>query len=88
MEKVYITESVYRAYELGDHTPKPELLPRLGKALGVSLEYSSAPVFKNNYEFAYTPLEHEDDYGYRVRILMGRPQSASVLATRWASSPI
>lgn len=34
MEKVYIIESVYRAYELGDHTPKPELLPRLGSVRG------------------------------------------------------
>ena len=42
-------------------------------ALGVSLEYLSAPVFKNNYEFAYTPLEHEDDYGYRVRNFDGAP---------------
>lgn len=65
-DKAYITESAYRAYELGDRNPKPEILDRIAKALGVRPEYLSAPTFRNRREFAYTLLENEDIFGYTV----------------------
>lgn len=34
-DKAHITESAYRAYELGDRNPKPEILDRIAKVLGV-----------------------------------------------------
>lgn len=46
-DKAHITESAYRAYELGDRNPKPEVLNRIAKVLGVRPEYLSAPTFKN-----------------------------------------
>lgn len=42
--KARITESAYRAYELGDRNPKPEILNRVAKALGVRPEYLSAAI--------------------------------------------
>ena len=64
--KARITESAYRAYELGDRNPKPEILNRVAKALGVRPEYLSAPSFKNRREFAYALLENENTFGYTV----------------------
>lgn len=52
VDKACITESVYRAYELGDRNPKPEILDRIVKVLGVRPEYLSAPAFRNRCEFA------------------------------------
>lgn len=66
-DKAHITESAYRAYELGDRNPKPETLDRIAKALGVRPEYLSAPTFRNRREFAYAILENEDALGYTVR---------------------
>ena len=51
-DKAHITESAYRAYELGDRNPKSEILDRIAKVLGVRPEYLSAPVFRNRREFA------------------------------------
>lgn len=64
--KAGITESAYRAYELGDRNPKPEVVGRIAKALEVSSEYLSTPTFKNRQEFAYALLENEDVFGYTV----------------------
>lgn len=72
-DKARITESAYRAYELGDRNPKPEILGRIAKALGVRLEYLSAPMFRNRREFAYAILENEDVFGYTVRDIDGVP---------------
>lgn len=72
-DKACITESAYRAYELGDRNPKPEILDRIAKALGVRPEYLSAPTFKNRREFAYAILENEDSFGYTVREIDGVP---------------
>lgn len=72
-DKAHITESVYRAYELGDGNPKPEILDRIAKALGVRPEYLSAPAFRNRREFAYAILENEDAFGYTVREIDGVP---------------
>lgn len=68
-----ITESAYRAYELGDRNPKPEILDRVVKALGVRFEYLSAPTFRNRREFAYAILENEGTFGYTVRDIGGVP---------------
>lgn len=72
-DKARITESAYRAYELGDRNPKPEILDRIAKALGVRPEYLSAPTFRNRREFAYAILENEDAFGYTVRDIDGVP---------------
>lgn len=72
-DKAHITESAYRAYELGDRNPKPEILDRIAKALGVRHEYLSAPTFRNRREFAYAILENEDSFGYTVRDIGGVP---------------
>ncbi len=72
-DKAKITESAYRAYELGDRNPKPEILDRIAKALGVRPEYLSAPMFRNRREFAYAILENEDAFGYTVREIDGVP---------------
>lgn len=69
--KAHITESAYRAYELGDRNPKPGILDRIAKVLGVRPEYLSAPAFKNRREFAYALLENEDIFGYTVRDIDG-----------------
>lgn len=71
--KARITESAYRAYELGDRNPKPEILNRVAKALGVRPEYLSAPSFKNRREFAYALLENENTFGYTVSDIDGVP---------------
>lgn len=70
-DKAHITESAYRAYELGDRNPKPEVLNRIAKVLGVRPEYLSAPTFKNRHEFAYALLDNEDVFGYTVRDIDG-----------------
>lgn len=72
-DKAKITESAYRAYELGDRNPKPEILDGIAKALGVRPEYLSAPTFRNRREFAYAILENEDAFGYTVRDIDGVP---------------
>ena len=72
-DKAKITESAYRAYELGDRNPKPDILDRIAKALGVRPEYLSAPTFRNRREFAYAILENEDAFGYTVREIDGVP---------------
>ena len=71
--KARITETAYRAYELGDRNPKPEILNRVAKALGVRPEYLSAPSFKNRREFAYALLENENTFGYTVSDIDGVP---------------
>lgn len=68
-----ITESAYRAYELGDRNPKPEILDRIAKALDVRPEFLSAPTFRNEHEFAYAILENENLFGYTVRSVDGAP---------------
>ena len=70
-DKAHITESAYRAYELGDRNPRPEVLNRIAKVLGVRPEYLSAPTFKNHHEFAYALLDNEDVFGYTVRDIDG-----------------
>lgn len=70
-DKAHITESAYRAYELGDRNPKPEILDRIAKVLGVRPEYLSAPTFRNYREFAYALLENEDVFGYTVHDIDG-----------------
>lgn len=70
-DKARITESAYRAYELGDRNPKSEILNRIAKVLGVRPEYLSAPTFRNRHEFAYALLENEDAFGYTVRNIDG-----------------
>lgn len=72
-DKARITESAYRAYELGDRNPKPDILDRIAKALEVRPEYLSAPTFRNRREFAYAILENEDVFGYTVRDIDGVP---------------
>lgn len=72
-DKARITESAYRAYELGDRNPKSEILDRIAKALEVRPEYLSAPAFRNRREFAYAILENEDSFGYTVRDIDGVP---------------
>lgn len=66
-DKAQLTESAYRAYELGDRNPKPESLKKIAKVLGVQSEYLSAPTFKNQHEFAYALLENEDLFDYTVQ---------------------
>lgn len=73
VDKARITESAYRAYELGDRSPKADILNRIAKALGVRLEYLSAPTFRNRHKFAYAILENEDAFGYTVRYIDGVP---------------
>lgn len=72
-DKARIMESAYRAFEPGDCNPKPEILGRIAKALGVRLECLSAPTFRNHREFAYAILENEDSFGYTVRDIDGVP---------------
>lgn len=72
-DKAKITESTYRAYELGDRNPKLEILDWIAKALDVRPEYLSAPTFRNRREFAYAILENEDAFGYTVRDIDGVP---------------
>lgn len=72
-DRAHITESAYRAYELGDRNPKPKTLDRIAKVLGVRPEYLSAPTFRNRREFAYSVLENEDVFGYTVRDIDGVP---------------
>lgn len=70
-DETHITESVCRAYELGDRNPKSEILGKIAKVLGVRLEYLSAPTFGNRREFAYGLLENEDIFGYTARDIDG-----------------
>ena len=72
-DKARTTESAYRAYGLGDRNPKPDILDRIAKALGVRPECLSAPTFRNRREFAYAILENEDAFGYAVRDIYGVP---------------
>lgn len=72
-DQAHITESAYRAYELGDCNPKLEILNRIAKVLGVRPEYLSIPVFRNRREFTYALLENEDVFGYTVRKIDGVP---------------
>lgn len=72
-DKARITESAYRAYELGDRNPKPDILDRIARALGVRPEYLSAPTFRNRREFAYAILENEDAFGYTACDIDGIP---------------
>lgn len=81
-DKAHITESAYRAYELGDRNPKPEILDRIAKVLGVRHEYLSAPAFRNRREFAYALLENEDIFGYTVRDIDG----TATIATGYGSA--
>lgn len=76
-DKARISESAYRAYELGDRNPKADVLDRIAKALGVRPEYLSAPAFKNRQEFAYALLENEDAFGYTVIDINGKPVIAT-----------
>lgn len=46
-DKTRITEPAYRAYERGGGNPKPEILSGIAKALGVGLEYLSAPTSRS-----------------------------------------
>lgn len=46
-DKAHITESAYRAYELGGHNPKPDILDGIAKVLGACPEYLSSPTFRN-----------------------------------------
>lgn len=66
-DRASVTESAYRAYELGDRNPKPEVLKRIAAALEVRPEYLSAPVFENRHEFVYAVLDCEDLFGYTAR---------------------
>lgn len=68
-----ITESAHRAYGLGDRNPKPEILDRVAKVLGVRPEYLSALTFGNRREFAYAILDNENAFGYDVRDIDGVP---------------
>lgn len=70
-DKAHIMESAYRAYELGERNPKPEILDRIAKALGVRPEYLSSPTFRNHREFACTIFENEEVFGYTVREIDG-----------------
>lgn len=70
-DKAHITESAYRAYELGDRNPKPGILDRIAKVLCVWSEYLSAPTFRNLQELAYALLENEDVFGYTARNING-----------------
>lgn len=70
-DEAQITESAYRAGELGDRNPKLEILDRIAKVLGVRPEYLSAPTFRNFQEFAYALLENENVFGYAVRNIDG-----------------
>lgn len=68
-----ISESAMRSYELGDRTPKPEVLDRIARALKVRPEYLSAPEFKRGLEFTYALLENDDMQGYTVTEINGHP---------------
>ncbi len=70
-DKAHITDSAYRAYELGNRNPKSEILDRVAKMLGVRSEYLSALAFRNRQEFMYALLENEDMFGYTVRDIDG-----------------
>lgn len=70
-DKAHISEPAYRAYELGNRNPKPEILDRIAKVLGVGSEHLSAPAFRNRREFAYALLENEGVFGYTVRDIDG-----------------
>lgn len=70
-DRASVTESAYRAYELGDRNPKPEILKRIAAALEVRPEYLSAPVFENRHEFVYAVLDCEDLFGYTARDFNG-----------------
>ena len=59
-EKSYVTESAFRSYELGDRTPKREVIDRMAKAFGCRSEYLTAPELLNTYEFIYIVLQNED----------------------------
>lgn len=61
-EKSFVTESAFRSYELGDRTPKREIIDRIAKAFGVRSEYLTAPEFLNNTEFCYALLQCEDAF--------------------------
>lgn len=68
-----ISESAMRSYELGDRTPKPEVLDRIARALKVRPEYLSAPEFKRSLEFTYALLENDDMQDYTVAEINGHP---------------
>ena len=68
-----ISESAMRSYELGDRTPKPEVLDRIARALQVRPEYLSAPEYKRSLEFTYALLENDDMQGYTVTEIDGHP---------------
>ena len=68
-----ISESAMRSYELGDRTPKPEVLDCIARALKVRPEYLSAPEFKRSLEFTYALLENDDMQDYTVAEINGHP---------------
>lgn len=68
-----ISESAMRSYELGDRTPKPEVLDHIARALKVRPEYLSAPEFKRSLEFTYALLENDDVQDYTVAEINGHP---------------
>ena len=55
-DKAHVTESAYRSYELRDRNPKPEILSRIAKVLGVKPECLSAPASRNRRASAYALL--------------------------------
>lgn len=68
-----ISESAMRSYELGDRTPKSEVLDRIARALKVRSEYLSVPEFKKDLEFTYALLENDEVLGYTVTEINGHP---------------
>lgn len=70
-ERAGLTESAYRAYELGDRKPKLGALEKLAKVFGVKTEYLSTPGFRNQEEFVYALMDCEDLFGFEPREIDG-----------------
>lgn len=70
-QRAGLTESAYRAYELGDRKPKLEAVEKLAKVFEVKAEYLSTPEFRNQEEFVYALMDCEDLFGFEPREIDG-----------------
>lgn len=68
--------------QVGQRNPKPEILDRIAKVLGVRSEYLSASAFGNYQEAVFALLENRDISGYTVRNTDGEATIARSLRER------
>ena len=71
--EVRITQYEAPSYEKCGRTPKPEMVDRLAKVLGVSPMALEVPNIESEFELVHTLFALEDIYGLRIDRLEGIP---------------